>query len=195
MDNLGGAFDILLGRKSGLSRMDLTANGVVWSFSGLALAGLIDLSALSILYENLSEAKQQEISKLYYMVGRLIVALIAYGASMFALFLLCRQPMEQANFPISVAVHNWVSPIVSLGFLPFLLLAIAWGGPSDLASLISVFWLGLLIFIGIRLVRISLDIPTGKAVMFFVVTGLTTLIVAEGLDSLLGLSHRVAGQG
>jgi hypothetical protein len=194
MDNLGGAFDVLLGRASGLSRMDLTANGVVWSFAGLALAGLIDLSALSMLYENLPAAKQAEVSKLYYAFGRLITALIAYAASLFALYLLCRQPQEQQNFPMAIAVHNWAAPIVSLAFYPFLLVAVSQGGSSDLASLISVFWIGVLIFIGIRLIRISLDIPIGKAVIFLVVTGLVSLIIAEGLDSLLGLTPHSAAQ-
>ena len=191
MDNLGGALDVLLGRQSGLSRMDLTANGIVWSFAGLALAGLIDLSALSMLYESLSEAKRAEIGKAYYMIGRLLTALIAYAASMFALYLLCRQPAEQQNFPVAIAVHNWASPIVSLAFLPFVVIAVSAGGPSDIASLISVFWLGLLIFIGIRLIRISLYIQLGKAVTFFIVTGLITLIVAEGLEATFGLTHRV----
>ena len=182
MDNLAGALDVMLGRASGLSRMDLTANGVVWSFSGLAIAGLIDLSALSHLYEHLTEAKQQEVSKAYYMIGRLLAALIAYAVSLLALFLLCRQPQEQKNFPVTIAVHNWAAPIVSLAFYPFLLIAVAQGGTSDLANLISVFWIGVLIFIGIRLIRISLDIALGRAVVFLMITGLISLVLAEWLE-------------
>ncbi|MEP2629409.1 MAG: hypothetical protein ABJH33_10185 [Rhizobiaceae bacterium] len=192
MDNLGGVLDVMLGRASGLSRMDLSANGVIWSFAGLAIAGLIDLSALSMLYENLLEAKRAEVGKITYMIGRLFIALVAYGASMFALYLLCRQPHEQANFPTAIAVHNWASPIISLAFLPFLYVAVVRGGTSDLANLISVFWIGLLIFIGIRLIRISLDLPIGKGAAFFVVTALITLIISKGLESLFGLTHQVS---
>ena len=83
MNNLLGALDVMLGRSGGLARMDLAANRVVWSFAGLALAGLIDLSALSLLYENLSEAKQAEVNKAFYVIDRLIIALIAYAASLF----------------------------------------------------------------------------------------------------------------
>ena len=75
-----------------------------------------------------------------------------------------------------------------------MLVAVSQGGESDLASLISVFWIGVLIFISIRLIRISLGIPLSRAVIFFITTALISLIIAEGLDVMFGLTPHLSGQ-
>ena len=194
MENLAGVVDIMRGRTSGRNRIDLTANGIVWSFAGLAIAGLIDLSALSILYES-GARNAEQVSKAFFMIGHLIVALFGYGASLMALFLLCRTPSEQQNFPVAIAVHNWAAPVVSLAFLPLLMLASWLGGGSPsgengLLNLISVFWIGVLIFVGIRIMRISLDIYTSKAAIYFIVTTVVSILTTETLESLIGLVNR-----
>ncbi|MEP1206892.1 MAG: hypothetical protein ABJM29_11540 [Rhizobiaceae bacterium] len=194
MENLAGVIDIMLGRASGKSRMDLSAGGIGWSFAGLALAGLIDISALSMLYNGQVGTSSPPVSKGFFIFGHLTVALIAYLASFIALFLLCRMPQEQKNFPAAIAIHNWVAPIVSLAFLPLLFIGFAMGGRSGpaeentLLNLISVFWIVVLIFIGIRLIRLSLELQTGKAIVFFVVTTAVSLVTKEGLESLIGLT-------
>ena len=191
MENLAGTIDIMLGRASGKSRIDLSANGIVLSFAGLVLAGLVDISALSILYNGQAAP---EVSKTYFIFGHLMVALIGYATSFVALYLLCRAPSEQRNFFSAIAIHNWASPIVSVAFLPLIIIATVLGTPNDPASendlltVISVFWIGILIFVGIRLLRISLDIYTGKAVVYFVITTAVSLVTTEGLEAILGLA-------
>jgi len=195
MENLAGVIDIMLGRTSGLSRIDLSASGIGWSFGGLAIAGLADMSALSMLYNGQAAQESMEVSKAFYVIGHLVVSLIGYAASFVALYLLCRTPGEQQNFPTAVAVHNWASPIVSIAFVPLLAIAFSLGGTggsmqdNTLLNMVSVFWIGVLIFIGLRLIRISLNIQMGKTVLFFVVSTAVSLITVEGLESLLGLTR------
>ncbi len=193
-ENLAGVIDVMLGRASGMSRIDLSSRGIGWSFAGLAIAGLIDIAAISILYNAQTISASREIGKLYFVFGHLVIALIGYAASLIALYLLCRTPQEQQRFPAAIAVHNWAAPIISVAFLPLIILAVSFGGAANsgadnsLLNLISVFWIGVLIFVGLRLMRISLDLTMSKAVFFFVVTAAVSVITTEGLDSLFGLT-------
>ena len=193
-ENLAGAFGIIRGRAGGLGRIDLSQSGIIWSFSGLVLAGLVDLSALSVRYNQLSAMGLLEVDRFHYLAGNLIVSLIAYAASLVALYLLCRAPHERNRFAFAVAVHNWAAPIVSLAFLPLYFLGMAMDGQTgsgeriSILDLISVFWLGLLIVIALRILRISLDIPMGRAIVLFVLTTAISIISSQGLQSLLGLT-------
>lgn len=193
LDNLAGAFDIMMGRSAGRQKMDFSASGIWWSFCGLILAGLLDISALSMLYNSQVAQASAETSKMTFILGRLFVAFIGYAASLIALFLLCRTPIEQKNFPVAVTVHNWAAPIVSLAFLPLLVLGLSLDtgtvadGEATILDLISVFWIGVLIFVGLRLLRISLEIPMGKAAFYFVVTAAVSIVTTQGLESMLGL--------
>lgn len=192
-ENLAGAFDVMLGRAGGLGRIDLTRSGILWSFSGLILAGLIDMSALSMRYNQLLAKDLMDIGRVYYLTGYVIVALIAYAASLVALYLLCRAPWEQGRIPVAIAVHNWAAPLVSLAYLPLFFLSYVLDdndgsrNQASLVDLISVFWLGLLIVVALQLLRISLDVRMGRAVMLFVLTTAVSLVTSQGLQSLLGL--------
>lgn len=177
--------------------MDLSNAGFWLSFVALAAAGLIDTSALSLMYDNgVSDQAIGQWGKGTYLAGRVGIALIAYLASLLALYLLCREPEEQARFTNAVIVHNWAAPLVSLSNLPLILASIYWGwngqqpgqDGASLWPLIYVFWLGILILIGIRLLRISLNIPQQKAIIFFIVTTIVSLVCSQGLESLVGLS-------
>ena len=192
-ENLSGAIDVMFARDSGLSRIDSSSDGFYWSFCALLIAGLLDATALSLLFDGSTNDDVRKVGKSYFVFGHLIVALIGYGASLLALYLLCRAPDEQRNFIRTVVVHNWASPIISLAFLPLILISKLAGSPSpddpnSIMTFVSVFWLGLLIFVGLRIMRISLAISPAKAGLFFATTTLVSLIVTEGLESFLGLT-------
>lgn len=193
MDNLAGALDVMLGRESGLKRIDFSNDGFTWSFAGLVLAGLVDVSALSLLYDNLPSSNGPNVGKVFFVFGHLVIALIAYVASLLALYLLCRAPSEQSRFTMAVVVHNWAAPIVSLAFIPLFLLSAfsnsvnSPDNPNMLINLISVFWIGVLIFVGFRLIRICLDVDGWRAAGLFVATTAVSLICTEGLEILIGL--------
>ena len=195
MENLCGTGEVMLGRKSGLSRIDRSYEGFVWSFSGLFLAGLIDISALSMLHNIYVSANTASLGKFAFVLGHLVTAFIGYAASLVALYLLCRVPEEQSRFTTAVTVHNWAAPLVSAAFSPlFLLVAYSNqtspdGSANPLLSIISVVWLGVLVFVGFRLIRISLNVEAGRAAALFAATTFVSLITVEGLEILFGLQR------
>lgn len=192
MENLIGAIDVMLGRESGLKRMDCSNAGFLVSFAGLLLAGLIDASALSLIHGPRFALQDAPEGKLYFILGSLLVSLIAYGASLLTLYLVCRPPAEQVRIPTVVILHNWASPTISLAFLPLLLITgygnnpVA-GEPDTVANMLSVFWLGLLIFVGLRLMRIGLNVPFARAAALFALTTVVSLVCSQGLERLFGL--------
>lgn len=192
-ENLRGAGDIMLGRESGLARMDLSSDGVVWSFVGLALAGLIDVSALSMLHNIQHSANPEALGKALFIAGHLVVALIGYGASMVALYLLCRDEAEKQLFATALTVHNWAAPLVSLFFSPLFLIVAYFNqsttpeNPNMLLNMVSIIWLGVLVFVAFRLIRISLNTSAGRAAALFAATTIVSLITVEGLEILFGL--------
>ncbi len=194
-ETLLGVVDVMLGKQSGLSRMDLSQRGFWWSFSGIALAGLIDASAYSMSYASHRFADlAAPPAKLWFIFGSLIIALIAYIASLVALYFLCRTPQEAKNFPTAIIVNNWASPIVSLAILPIVYLSIASRpapADSEVWVIVSVLLMVGLIFLGTNLLRISIQLSLGRALLFFGVTSLVSLVCVEGLGLMAGFSSRI----
>ena len=192
METLRGVVDVMLGREDGLSRIDLSEQGFWLSFFGIALTGLIDASAYSVSFATHKFADMSvQHSKFWFVSGSLLIALIGYGASMAALYLLSRRPDEQRNFSTAVIVNNWASPIVSLFVLPIVFISAASHPVSSESApwaMVSVLLLGALIFLGTNLLRISFQFKWGRALSYFAATSLVSLICVEGLGRLFGFS-------
>jgi len=194
-----GAVDIMLGRESGLQRMDLSAQGFTWSFAGLLLVVLIDTSGLSAIYSTMIAANHTiSVSKPGFIIGKLVASGLAYLAAMLALYLLCREPQEQARFPTAVITHNWSAPVVSIAVLPllfasaFIPVSATADGAGSAWTLLTMGLTALLILVGVRLIRISLDVSLSKACLFFAVTTGVSLVCSDGLERLMGL-QKLAG--
>lgn len=194
MDNLRGATDIMLGRESGLRRMDLSAHGFTWSFAGLLLMLFIDMSGLSAIHDATAVANDAfTISKPGFIGGKLLASGFAYLAAMLSLYLLCREPNEQARFPTAVIAHNWAAPVVSVAVLPLLFVAAlnpaneAADGAGSAWTLLTLCLTALLILVGVRLIRISLDVSLSKACLFFAITTGVSLVCSDGMERLMGL--------
>lgn len=190
LENFAGVAEIMMGREAGLKRINGSADAFWWSFVSLLLAALIDTALLSSLYGTLHDtAAESAPAKGYYVAAKIAVALLAYAGSMVALYLLCRSPQEQARFALALATHNWAAPLVSVFVAPFLLAtALGNGGDSFLVRALPILLLGCLIIAGYRLIRISLDIPAGRAAFLFIITALVSLILGQGLEGYLGLA-------
>lgn len=194
VENFAGALDLILGREQGFSRMDLSQDGFWSSFAGLGLTALLDASALSVIYNtHIATGQDMTWSKPGFILASLLIALVAYGASMVAVYLCCRTPDQQQHFPRTVIAHNWASPIVSLLFMPLLLASFyarqaahpePAGGLWPLATILS---LGVLVLVGVRLLRIGLKLSSGQAALIFLVTASVSIVISEGFEGLLGL--------
>lgn len=194
ISNLSGAFDVILGRERGLEKFDLSADGFWLSFVGLGMAGAVDAVSLIASY---SLRKSDDAALAYSAVGfasvSLFVALLAYLASMVALYFLCRTQQIQQRFAITFVAHNWAAPLVSLAFLaPFLvLLGISdAAGPGQTPAIVSSLFVGLLVvllLIGIRIIRISLKVSVLAAVLLFAGSAAVSWLLESWLMGLFGL--------
>ncbi len=192
--NLSGALDLILGRETGMQKLDLTADGFWRSFVGLGMAGIIDAVALYAMYPMRAKVSENVPESAAYLVwASLLVAGLAYLASMTALYFLCRTPEVQQRFPNAVVANNWASPVVSIGFVPVAFVSVwlqaaAHPNPPGVVSLLLIVTaIAVLVTIGIRLLRISLDIPQSQAVALFIATAAVSWILEAWLMNLFGL--------
>jgi len=189
--NLSGAFDLLLNREQGLEKLDLSADGFWESFKGLALAGVIDLIALMIIFNTRSSgAENAGQSAFTFALTALAIALTSYLVAMLALFFLCQYSYCADRYSTAFIANNWASPIVSLGYLPVVMLISTLstdasaqnGNPTGMLILLPVF--AILVIVGIRLLRISLNVTLGKAIMLFCGSTFVSLLIDDALRSL-----------
>ncbi|MFD0917020.1 hypothetical protein ACFQ14_11425 [Pseudahrensia aquimaris] len=192
--NLSAATDVILGRERGLERLDTSADGFYRSFKGLALVALIDGAIMVFTHGARFDIEVTKIENpLVFAATMLFIALMAYIASMLALFLLCRTEDLQRRFSTAVIVHNWASPVVSLIFaVPFfvLLKLEAFSHPEPSGSLATIILFGAiacLVVIGVRLLRISLSISNGQAFTFFAISAGVSLLIDLWFNRLFGL--------
>ena len=192
--NLSGAFDMILGRETGLHKLDLSADGFWRSFIGLGMAGVIDAVAIYVAFPMRAKVNESTPdSAIYLVLISLFIAGIAYLASMTALYFLCRTPETRSRFPNAVVANNWASPVVSIGFVPVALVSI-WlqaaahpDPPGAISLFLIVFAIAVLVTIGIRLLRISLDIPQSQAAALFIATAAVSWILEAWLMGLFGI--------
>ena len=178
----------MLGRESGLGKIDFSSSGFWLSFYGLAFAGLIDASAYSLKFETTPFVHQP--TKAWFVLGSLIIVLIGYGASFLTLYLLCRNPEEQQNFSRTITTNNWASAIASVLTLPLVLLSTMTISTNEVWGIIPILLLGVMIFIGTNLLRLSLQISRVRAFAYFAATTIVSLICVEGLGEFAGFSLR-----
>ena len=194
IDNLSGSLDIMLGRENGMAKIDHSAAGFWLSFWGIVLMALIDTSALSMIYDVIAEAKEDRgYSKPSYIFLRLLIALLGYGASFVALYLLCRTSDEQSRFPDAIIVNNWSAAILSFAFLPLIWMSTlaapvstSDGPPGAFVLLVLVSW-AIITIAGIRILKTSLKISVAKAAIYFAASSAVSILLNEGFQSLVGL--------
>lgn len=192
--NLSAAADIVLGRERGLERLDTSTDGFFASFKGLGLVALIDGLSLILTHATRLKLGVTPLTNAFaFAATMLFIALLAYAASMLALYVLCRTEEMQRRFSVAVIAHNWASPVVSVVFLPpFLLLLMMQNAshpnpPSAMATIILIAMIACLIVVGVRLMRISMNATNGQAFSLFAMTAGVSLIIELWLSHLFGL--------
>ena len=168
----------------------MAAGGVLASFWGLLMTGLLDMSALSMRYSGQAAVADVTVSKGSFIFTSLLTALAGYAVSMVLLYLLCRSPQQQARFPAAIIVNNWASVVVSAALLPLSFLAAltpvqAGGDAANLTTIIFIAVLAALCIAGTRILRIALDLAMGKAFAWFCLTSLASLTTIEILEQVL----------
>ena len=190
-DNLAGALEIMLGRDHGLQRLDLTADGFWRSFAGLGLMAIIDVAAFMATHpQRLTSGEIKTVSALQYSLLSVAIVLIAYGASLVALYVMCRSDHTRTRFPVAVIAHNWATPVIALAFMPLVVMTALFvpaDGGSTLGGMMLIGLLAIMVIVSIRLIRIPLGISQLHAGLMFLGVAGTSLVLELWLSKTLGL--------
>jgi len=194
-DTFGGTIEIIMGRASGLARIDLSVDGFWISFYGLLLAGLVDASAYSITHASgVTVEPASSMSRLGFIGISLLIDLLSYVVSMTALFLMAQRLGLERGFLATATIHNWAAAIVSVAFLPLYLMLLTARenaypeGPGTFWIMFYILLVSLLVVVGIRLIRIGLQTSFGKALGLFAVSATVSLTMESWLSRLFHLS-------
>ena len=188
-DNFGGAMDIMLGRAEGMDRINRTPAGVYWSFGALMLTSLLDMSALSVIYNVnfVISGDAVKTDKSVVVLVSFCASMAGYGFSMFFLYLLCLWFEQQERYSYVLAANNWATVLFSAFFMP----VYVWNAivpDSILAQMTQVSVLLFLIIGGVRLIFIPLNVNIGTAISYFFLTVWISIMFREIVKSLLGFA-------
>ena len=191
--SLAATLQLILGKDEALNELDVSYDGLLESFKGLAIVAVIDAVLLYLTHSARVEIGTEKIENIGLSVTLALgIALVAYFASMFGLYALCRTPDLQGRFYAAFTVNNWAAVIVSLIFVPVTLLVITLRAQAptpdgiDPLGYITLPALFLAIFIGVRLLKVSLNIGWGGAAMLFGITTVVSLTVESWLRAAAG---------
>lgn len=184
-NGFSAAWDFVNGRDAGLAKLDQSVDGFFRSFAPLGVALVVDAMALGVIGSRPDAETSGTLAT--YIVARLALAVFAYAVSFVVLFLLL-DAAGRRQISVVISAHNWIAPIASLIGLPLALVSAQTAGsePSALQFMLFLATIALLVMIGIRLMRISLQTTGGHAALLFVATSLTSILVHEVLGGLFG---------
>ena len=174
---LGAAARLMLGERSGLALLDASPAAVRLSFLGLALMIAIDASAAGLQWDSLSEPAG---GKAGFVIGQSLVSLGAYAAAMGVVVLFCRDEATKALLPAFLVAQNWAMAVFSAATLPLVWFILQPGGTSALPALLYMLLLVMAFVAWLRVVRIVLDQPAGRAAVI-TATSFVALFFAQGV--------------
>lgn len=157
-DGLGAAARLMLADRAGLRQLDASPDAVRLSFLGLALMVAIDASAAALQWDGLAEPAR---TKLAHVVGSSLLTLATYAAMLAVVVLFCRDAGTRPLLPAFVAAQNWATAVFSAATLPLVWFILGAGG--GLAVLLYLALVAMAFVAWLRVVRIVLDQPAGRA--------------------------------
>ena len=174
-EGLSGAARLMLGDRGGLRHLDASPDALRLSFLGLALMVAIDASAAALQWEALPEPTR---TKAGFVAGQLLVSLASYGAALGAVALFVRDEATRPLWPLFVTAQNWAMAVFSAATLPLVWFILRSGPTDGFGALLYLVLLGMAFVAWLRVVRIALDQPAGRAAII-TVTSFVALFLAQ----------------
>ncbi|RFC64283.1 hypothetical protein DYI37_08060 [Fulvimarina endophytica] len=141
LGNFSGAFALMMGRKSGLDRLDLSADGFYRSFAAIAVA-LPALFLSWMQYEADGEAEfVPNAGSIEAYGAHLMADLLAWLLPILCLILVARRIGWSRKVSPLVVATNWGAALITWMFAPYLALVLMVGMGPNLAlvgSLLSI---------------------------------------------------------
>ncbi|MEN3793616.1 hypothetical protein [Fulvimarina sp. MAC3] len=156
LNNFSGVWALMMGRKGGMSRLDVSADGFYRSFSAIPVA-LPALFLSWLEFEASSRSDQTgNVSATQAFGAHLFADLFAWILPIVILILVAKRIGWSRKVSPLVVATNWGSALIAWGFAPYFALVLLIGMGPNLAIVGALFSLGSLILTA-RLCRSILD--------------------------------------
>lgn len=182
-----GVWKMMLGRKEGLTYLDISAEGFWSSFYAIAIA-LPPLFANWVSYAADLTAGREEAGLRFAIVTRAAIAEIAaWVIPLVIIGLLARRIGIAKRYAAFVIATNWGSALISWIFAPITLLRLFFPGQLDVATLFAIVMFGISVVLGYRLTFVALQRPHAYVAPFFASMFFGSLFLTVLLQQVLGI--------
>lgn len=188
--HIQGVVELSFGKDTGLDHLDHSIDGFYRSFWAVVMTWMLYIPVESSEYSLLLAAQSaQGWSRPGFITLSLGVSVVAFVASLTALYLLCRTPQTQSRFTLIVIAGNWFGALTTIVALPLILIVNRMGDGSVSALLATalVAWIGVTLFAYWRVTRITLMLNNAQTLPFFIIPVAVQIVIEFGLLSALGL--------
>ncbi|MBN9044123.1 MAG: hypothetical protein J0H18_00460 [Rhizobiales bacterium] len=182
-----GAWAMMLGRRSGLDDLDISAEGFWSSFWGIAVALPPLFASWVVFAANLTAGREDAGLRLTLVTRAAVIDLIAWVLPLVVLALVVRRVGIGRRFAPYVIATNWGSALLAWLFAPITLLQLFFPERNDVATLLALVMFCLSVVLSYRLTFVALQRPHTYAAPFFACMFFGSLFITAVLQQLLGI--------
>jgi hypothetical protein len=181
--NLAGAWDVMLGRRQGLAKLDLSIEGFWRSFAALVL--VIPFNVLALLSQRrlLEESGATETAALANGIGVEAIALLADWITFPIVFAGLARPLGlAARYVPFIVARNWAAVIVSAMIAVVHAAHVVGILPSSLAPMFLLVTIAIALRFAYVIARTTLDVSAATAIGIVALDFLISLLIWSAVE-------------
>jgi hypothetical protein len=191
--NLRGAWRVMLGRREGLSQLDISEGGFWRSLQSVLISFPVLILSWSGYAREIAAGAQISAGQAAWRIG--LVDICAWFLPLFAFALAARRLGLAARFVHYFVATNWASALLIYLMLPVIALKALSPQWSELNSLAPLVYFGVSLVLTFRLTHVTLNQNWQVTLTVFLAMLLLSFIVIFGLQDLLGIAQPPASSG
>ncbi|MBV2144163.1 hypothetical protein KUG47_11725 [Falsochrobactrum sp. TDYN1] len=182
-----GVWKMMLGRKDGLSYLDISAEDFWTSFSAILVALPPLLSTWVAYAADLTAGREEAALRLAIVIRAAFVDIAAWVIPLAVIGLLAQRIGIAKRYAAYVIATNWGSALLAWIFAPITLLQLFFPGQFDVATLFAFIMFGVSIVFSYRLTWVVLQRPHVYVAPFFASVFFGSLFITVLLQQLFGI--------
>lgn len=182
-----GSWRMMLGRRDGLDRLDITADGFWRSFHAITVAVPALLVGWVAYALDASAGAEDAGLRVGIVIGAAATDVAAWIAPVILLGLIARRLRLARRFSVYVIASNWGAALLSWLALPPTLIRLFWPEARDLSLSLSLVIFAAELVLSYRLTHVALQRPHGFVLPLFIALTASSLAATIALQSLFGL--------